>query len=109
MARKVQYVYEFSPIDRYRYTHHTDKGKVLSFVVQYETKIGDKWHPVVRYDTAHGFVHRDLLHFGKKQEKIFIKVADFNEGLTKAVEDIKENWVTYKNAFVKEIEEHESK
>ncbi|MDZ7362434.1 MAG: hypothetical protein ONB46_17180 [candidate division KSB1 bacterium] len=42
MAREVQYVYEFSLIDRYRYTHLVEKGRILKFVVQYETKVGDK-------------------------------------------------------------------
>jgi len=26
------------------------------------TKIDDKWYPVVRYDTARGFVYRDLMN-----------------------------------------------
>ena len=47
MVRKAHYVYEFSLIDRYRYTDLVEKGRILKFVVQYETKIGDKWHKEV--------------------------------------------------------------
>ncbi len=46
--------------DRYRHQHVRFKGNVLSFVVQYETRVKDKWLPVVRNDTGHGFAHRDL-------------------------------------------------
>lgn len=64
---------------------------------------------MVRYDTAHGFVHRDVMHPGKRQEKIFIKVKDFNSGLTRAEEDLKENWTMYKEFFMQEWQQHESK
>jgi hypothetical protein len=35
---------------------------ITDFVVQYEIFINDKWCPVVRYDTAHGYAHKDLIH-----------------------------------------------
>ena len=35
--------------------------------MQYETRLEGKWFPVVRYDTEHGFAHRDLLD--KKGDK----------------------------------------
>ena len=31
--------------------------KVKNFVTQYELLIKKEWHPVIRYDTAHSFVH----------------------------------------------------
>lgn len=109
MAREVLFVNKLSPTNRYRHWHRVDKGRILKFTVQYETKIGEKWHPVVRHDTAHGFVHKDLMHPGKRQEKIFIKVKDFNCGLTRAEEDLKENWTIYKDSFLKEWQSHEDK
>ncbi|MDL1964286.1 MAG: hypothetical protein LWW98_08155 [Deltaproteobacteria bacterium] len=40
----------------------------MFFRVQYETKINQIWYPVVRYDTAHGFAHRDLLNLRNVDE-----------------------------------------
>ncbi len=108
MAREVDFVVRFGATDRYRRRHLSEKGRILSFVVQYETQIGDKWYPVVRYDTAHGFYHKDLMHPGKRSEKIYIKVLDYNKALTLAEKDIKDNWEEYRESFMKEIEKHES-
>lgn len=38
-----------------------DRGRILRFVVQLETLIDQVWTPIVRYDNAHQFVHRDDL------------------------------------------------
>ncbi len=60
--------------DRYRHHHLRFKKDVLGFVVQYETKLEGKWLPVVRYDTQHGFAHRDLLdRRGRKQRLQFLQ------------------------------------
>ena len=53
---------EFIPQNRIRVHFVTERGRVTQIlVVQYEALINDKWYPVVRYDSAHGFFHRDLL------------------------------------------------
>lgn len=79
MPREVEFVIEITPDDRYRRRHRSHKGRILNFVVQYETKIGDKWYPVVRYDTAHGFFHRDLMRLGKSVQKAPIPENDLNK------------------------------
>jgi hypothetical protein len=38
------------------------KNRILRFTVQLEIIHGEGWLPVVRYDNAHGFCHRDTLH-----------------------------------------------
>ena len=38
-------------------------------VVQYESKIKDKWYPIVRYDCSHGFFHRDILNQKRREDK----------------------------------------
>ncbi len=78
-----------------------DKGKVVFFRVQYETRIGDVWYPVVRYDTAHGFAHRDLLNLKEKIEKTPLFNQDFYDALTFAENDLKSNWEYYKKRFLK--------
>ena len=47
--------------DRLRVTARKDRGDILEFIVQYETVILGEWRPVVRYDTAHGFAHKDMI------------------------------------------------
>ena len=55
--------------DRYRHYHFVKKGRVVRFRIQYEAFIGDKWHEIVRYDTAHGRPHKDLIHPDGTQTK----------------------------------------
>jgi len=102
MTRKT-YIFMLSDEDRKRHEHLIDKGKVSGFVVQYEVLISDKWMPVVRYDTAHGYAHKDLINPDGTKEKIFIGVADFNEALTLADKDINENWERYKERFLRRL------
>ena len=80
-----------------------DKGKVSGFVVQYEVLFNEKWVPVVRYDTAHGFAHKDIIDPDGREEKIFIGIADLNEALILADKDINENWERYKERFLRRV------
>ena len=41
--------------DRLRIEIEVEKSKVKDVVVQYESKIKDKWYPIIRYDCSHGF------------------------------------------------------
>ena len=47
--------------DGIRVRFSTVRGTVSGSVLQYEAWIEERHRPVVRYDTAHGFPHRDLL------------------------------------------------
>lgn len=87
--------------DRYRHQHIRFKKKVLWFVVQYETRVEGKWVPVVRYDTRHGFAHRDLMDRRGNKRKTPMFTKDFNEALTFAEYDIRSNWRIYKDQFLK--------
>lgn len=70
MSHKVvEYIIRISASDRYRHLHIMDKGRLMFFRVQYETQIGNVWYPVVRYDTAHGFAHRDILNLKGEVKK----------------------------------------
>jgi hypothetical protein len=77
-----------------------ESGEVLLFVVQLECKFeGDIWTPIVRYDTAHGFAHRDRMHPRQTTEKTEMRVRDFNEGLTVAMFDLVNNWSDYRRSY----------
>jgi len=89
--------------DKKRHEHLTENGKILGFIVQYETLVKDKWMPVVRYDTAHGYAHKDLINPDGSKEKILIGVSELNEALTFADKDVNENWERYKDRFFRRI------
>jgi len=60
-----------------------------------------KWHPVIRYDTAHGFAHRDTMHPDGSVDKVSLLYWDYNEALTFAQYDIKSNWEWYRQRYKK--------
>jgi len=103
VLKEVRFIVMLTPEDRYRHHHVRFKGDVLSFIVQYETKMERKWLPVVRYDTGHGFAHRDLLDRKGEKQKTPIFTKDYNEALTFAEYDIKSNWRIYKQQFLRGV------
>lgn len=98
--KEIKFAVMLTPDDRYRHTHVRFKGQVISFIVQYETRLEGKWFPVVRFDTEHGFAHRDLLDKEGNKQKTPLFTKDYNEALTFAEYDIKSNWKMYKHAFL---------
>jgi len=97
----VEFIAMLTPEDRYRHFHRRVKNSVVEFMLQYETKIGGEWHPVVRYDTAHGFAHRDLMDRSGREKKTPVFARNLNEALTFADYDIKSNWRMYKREFLR--------
>ena len=87
---------------RVRVSFQVDRGRIKQFVVQLETFLEAQWHPVIRYDTAHGFAHADLLHPDGKTEKVPMRSTDFNEALTLAQEDINHHWEQYLKNYLME-------
>ncbi len=87
--------------ERMRLKIKTDKGKVIDIVVQYETKTGQQWKPVVRYDCAHGFFHRNIIFPSGEKEKKAIAIADLETALSYAEQDIKDRWEFYKERYIK--------
>src|SRR4030042_794599 len=96
--KEVEFTVMLTSDDRYRHIHVRFKGNVLSFVVQYEIRLEGKWFPVVRYDTEHGFAHRDLLDKNGNKQKTPMFTQDYNEALTFAEYDIRSNWKIYKRS-----------
>ena len=56
----------------------------------------------MRYDTSHGFAHRDLLNKKGEIIKTPIFMHDYNDALSFAESDLKANWEIYKGRFLKE-------
>jgi len=87
--------------DRLRIQINIEKGKIIDVVVQFESKIKDKWYPIVRYDCSHGFFHRDLLNPKGEKTKQLIPINNLKNALTYAEQDIKDRWEWYKEKFKK--------
>ncbi len=87
----------------------TEKGRVQEFMVQLECRFNDQWHAVVRYDSAHGYAHVDVLHpQGRTVAKRAIPVRDLNEGLAFALRDLKANWLVYRRRYERWLEHREN-
>jgi len=95
------YVTLLSPEDRKRYRHIKQGKRILTFTVQYETLVEDQWLPVIRYDTAHRVVHKDLLDLKGHEKKVLLGISDLREALLLADEDIKTNWRRYKDRYLR--------
>lgn len=100
MSQTVEYVVILADGVRKRHHHETYRGTVTAFVVQLEMLVGDAWLPVLRYDCAHGFSHRDAYNRHGQQTKTDVALS-FAHALTFADWDINENWETYCNKFMK--------
>ena len=103
MIKEINFVIMLTSEDRFRHHHLRFKSAVLNFVVQYETRVSGKWLPVVRYDTTHGFAHRDVLDRKGNKRKTPIFARNYNEALTYAEYDIRSNWKLYKQRFTEGI------
>ena len=87
-------------LDRLRVHFITEYGQVKSIIViQYEAYIDGRWQPIVRFDEAHGFFHRDVISPTGQQQKIPIMRTDKKLALTEAITEIKQFWRTYRKAY----------
>jgi len=104
-TKRIAYSIRIGPYDRYRHLHIQRTGNITFFRVQYETKVSDEWYPVARYDTAHGFAHRDLLDTKGRVVKTPLFNQNYNDALTFAENDLKTNWEYYKRRFLAQEDE----
>ena len=78
------------------------EGKsIIRFTVQYETEIESRAMPVVRYDTAHGAPHRDILNWdgSTRHSNPMWDVVDYAAAMNAAIEEIEANWQRYRSEF----------
>lgn len=86
-----------------RFRVETRAGRVVHFVVQYETTFEGRRIPVVRYDDHHGFAHRDLLNRrGDVVQKLQLGRVSCGAVVVEAQADIAANWRTYVAEFMKD-------
>ncbi len=84
-----------------RVMFESDRGQIIRFVVQLECVFteGGEWFPIVRYDTAHGYAHCDVMHPHKKEEKTKMPVQDYNEAFNIAMDDIVKKRLSYRRRY----------
>jgi hypothetical protein len=77
--------------------------EVQRFTVQLEVWHRETWQPIVRYDNAHGFCHRDTIHADGTQEKTPVFLGDLNATLTYSIQDLKGNWRAHHARYLREV------
>ena len=91
MIRKKDFIIPYPKNCRKRHYHVRIKSRIVEFKIQLEVFIKNNWYPIVRYDTAHGFAHRDIIRFDGKIEKTLLFLNNYNDALNFADADIKIN------------------
>lgn len=99
--RDIEYERQFDVDARMRARYRVARGRVSRFIVQLEVLLEGKWKPVIRYDTSHQFAHRDLYRRRGRVVKSDLKMS-FEDALTHALDDLRENWETYREKFLGE-------
>ena len=78
-----------------RNVFRVDKNSVTGFVIQGEIRSTadgkEKWQPFVRYDHAHGFIHRDMIAANGSKTKHKLGTQDTKNAIVLAIEEIREN------------------
>ena len=94
MSEKEFYIYLGNKhLDRIRVKFFKKKGTITDFLIQYEAFLIEKWHPIVRYNCAHGFFHRDLMKPNGDKVKKVIEMSGLNAAFTFARQDIEDRWM----------------
>ncbi|MDP2975023.1 MAG: hypothetical protein Q8N45_02295 [Anaerolineales bacterium] len=79
-----------------RVRYQKDRRRIQWFLVQLEAFIGSGWIAITRYDTAHGFVHRDELRPNGEQIKSPpMMFATLEDALNFAIRDLRSNYQWY--------------
>jgi len=72
-------------------------------MVQLEVEVEEGiWKPVLRYDCAHDFAHRDRYNLDGEQVKEEVHLS-YAEALNLADSDINQSWEVYRQRFLLEI------
>ncbi len=84
-----------------------EKGDIMEVInVSYEIKLENDWITIVRYDSAHGHLHRHTLFSLDSPDELVDRDRVIKRGnpelwYTWAIEDIKERFLEYRKGFTK--------
>ena len=89
--------------ERLRVYLKTQKQELIDVVYQYESFINNSWTPIIRYDCAHGFFHKDVLYPKGEKEKLEMTFDSLKSASQYAAQDIKDRWEWYKERYLKKL------
>ena len=99
-----KWLQELAPeLARLRCRYKRQGKRIFAYAVQLEIWHEGTWQPVVRFDNAHGFCHRDDVHPDGTQTKTATFVGSANDTFTRAIEEVQAHWETHRNRFLREI------
>ena len=90
--------------DRVRCRIEIRRGKIADFIVQYEISLAGDWRVVVRFDTFHGILHKDLQYPDGTSQKQWLADTNFDEGLNFSYNHIQENWEIYRASYLSKLD-----
>ncbi len=92
-----------APDDWLRLRIITQRGRLVGFLVQYETTIDDERVEIARYDGAHGRPHQDILdRRGNVLQKVWLDAFPPKEVIRVGEADLRANWRSYKRNFLRD-------
>lgn len=99
--RQVEFRRLLDEFNALRVWFEIEHGLVIGFVVQLECLFEEhnRWKPVVRYDTAHGFAHRDEMHPSGKTVKTPMPDMSYTAALQQSIDDLIKNWRLYRGRY----------
>jgi len=97
-ARRVRFTLTIGTFEAltlcFRLEYRLTRSSAVDFVVQVEMlqrkKSGNR-RPLVRYDQAHGYVHRDLMLTKNHKDKHNLGAVNLLDGINKCFQDLREN------------------
>ena len=102
MIRRSRLIIPLTAEDRLEVTIDKERGTVKGFVINYVATVTGKDHSVVRYDTRHGFPHKDVMGRDDRVErKEPLPDREWHTLVDIAIDDLKANWQTYRRRFVR--------
>ncbi len=101
-AKLTKYEIHPSEKDRICVSFKVDRGRVISFTVQYQTQVEREWRSILRFDTAHGHAHKDIYGYSKKRKlrSVTIPGSDYGLILTESLKQITNKWSKMKENFM---------
>jgi len=100
MVRKGHITVPLSEQDRLEIEIEKEGGRVTGFVINYVATVAGQDHSVVRFDTCHGFPHKDEMYRdGGLRRKERLPELNGHQLVDLAIDDIKTNWKIYRRRF----------
>ena len=79
----------------------TAAGDVTGFALQLELVEGDRREIVLRFDTAHGYVHQHQFSPGEAERRTRLQFRNWAEAYTYCYEYIRRNWEPAIDRFIR--------